>query len=344
MGPEIEKLAQMTPRTTAAQDFIKTAGWGTATQSLVAGDASNRRYDRLTQPDGTTAIFMDAPADKGEDVRPFVRIAKFLILNGLSAPRILAQDTENGFLIIEDLGDALFARLMVDTPDMTAPLYTAATDMLVALHNAPPLELPICNSDWLVSMTDLAFGWYAHDETAFAGFDALFRPLARRLDQAARVVILRDFHAENLLWLPDRKGVAQVGVLDFQDALLGHPAYDLVSILQDARRDVPPAIEADMIAHYTSVTGTKPDAFKNAYSVLGAQRNLRILGIFARLCLRDGKAHYVDYIPRVWGYLQRNLDHPDLAELATFLGKTLPYPSPDFLEDLKARCATHPTP
>ncbi len=344
MGPEIEMLAQMTSRITASQDFIKGAGWGKARQSLLAGDASNRRYDRLTNSDGTTAVLMDAPADKGEDARPFVRIAEFLIQNGLSAPRILAQDPENGFLLIEDLGDALFARLMVDAPDMTAPLYTAATNMLVALHKAAPLDLPVCDSDWLVGMTDLAFDWYAHDNPAFAEFDKFFRPLAQKLDQTVRVVILRDFHAENLLWLPDRPDVARVGVLDFQDALLGHPAYDLVSILQDARRDVAPETEAEMIAHYITETDTDPAAFRTAYAVLGAQRNLRILGIFVRLCLRDGKAQYVNYIPRVWGYLQRNLDRPDLADLAEFLGKTLPYPSPDFLEDLKARCATRPTP
>jgi aminoglycoside/choline kinase family phosphotransferase len=344
MDAEIEKLAQMTNRIIASQEFIKAAGWGQARQSLLAGDASNRRYDRLTEADGSTAIFMDAPPNKGEDVSPFVRIAGFLIQNGLSAPRILAQDPENGFLLIEDLGDALFARLMVDQPDMTAPLYTAATDMLVALHKAAPLELPICDSDWLVRMTDLVFDWYADDGAGFARFDALFRPLAQQLDHAPRVVILRDFHAENLLWLPERTGIARVGVLDFQDALLGHPAYDLVSILQDARRDVAPEIEAGMIARYSANTRTDAADFQTAYAILGVQRNLRILGIFARLCLRDGKAHYVDFIPRVWGYLQRNLEHPDLAELAQFLAETLPYPSPDFLEDLKARCATHPNP
>ena len=344
MDAEIEKLAQMTNRIIASQEFIKAAGWGQARQSLLAGDASNRRYDRLTAADGSTAIFMDAPPDKGEDVSPFVRIAGFLIQNGLSAPRILAQDPENGFLLIEDLGDALFARLMVDQPGMTAPLYTAATDMLVALHKAAPLELPICDSDWLVRMTDLVFDWYADDGAGFARFDTLFRPLAQQLDHVPRVVILRDFHAENLLWLPERTGIARVGVLDFQDALLGHPAYDLVSILQDARRDVAPEIETDMIARYSANTRTDAADFQTAYAILGVQRNLRILGIFARLCMRDGKAHYVDFIPRVWGYLQRNLEHPDLAELAQFLAKTLPYPSPDFLEDLKARCATHPDP
>jgi aminoglycoside/choline kinase family phosphotransferase len=135
-----------------------------------------------------------------------------------------------------------------------------------------------------------------------------------------------------------------VGLLDFQDALQGHPAYDLVSILQDARRDVTPQIEAAMIAHYIRHSGPDDAAFRSAYALLGLQRNLRILGIFARLCLRDGKAHYVDFVPRVWGYVQRNLDDPALAPLADVLRPALPAPTPDFLKDLKARCATPPMP
>lgn len=334
----------MNTRAKDAERFIDAAGWGDARRVFLAGDASNRRYDRLTKPDGTTAVFMDAPPDKGETVQPFITIAEFLIHNGLSAPQILMQDVARGFLLIEDLGDALFARLMADSPEMTEPLYAAAIDTLVQLHKAVPPDLPLCDSNWLVTMSDLPFDWYANNPDAFGQFDPLFRPLAAQFDAEASVVILRDFHAENLLWRQDHAGLARVGLLDFQDALVGHPAYDLVSILQDARRDVDPAIEAKMISRYLSQTGSAPVAFHSAYAVLGAQRNLRILGIFARLCLRDGKPHYIDYIPRVWGYLQRNLAHPDLAELAVFLNASLPYPSPEFLKDLKARCATHPTP
>lgn len=337
-------VAHMTNRTDAANHFIADAGWGDARRDLLAGDASNRRYDRLTRPDGGTAVFMDAPPDRGEDVRPFVAIATGLSAQGLSAPGIMAQDAENGFLLIEDLGNALFARLLADDPAMTAMLYTAATDTLISLHGSAPLDLPLCDSHWLVSATGMLFDWYATDASVGDGFNALFQPLAASLDAIPRVVILRDFHAENLLWLPDRAGVARVGLLDFQDALLGHPAYDLVSILQDARRDVAPEIEAEMISHYIRHTGADAEAFLRAYSLLGLQRNLRILGIFARLCLRDGKAQYVDLIPRVWGYVQRNLAHPDLAGIAAMLDPALPRPTPEFLKDLKARCATAPTP
>jgi len=337
-------VAQMIKRPDAATQFIAISGWGDAARHLLAGDASNRRYDRLTRPDGTTAVFMDAPPDRGEDVRPFVKVATELSLRGLSAPRILAQDTQNGFLLIEDLGDAVFGRLMVHDPAMTAMLYTAATDALVALHSAPTFALMTCDADWLVDATGLLFDWYTADGTLADAFNALFHPLAHALDRERRVVILRDFHAQNLIWLPDRTGIARVGLLDFQDALLGHPAYDLVSVLQDARRDVAPEIEAEMMAHYIRHTKADTEAFLRAYALLGLQRNLRILGIFARLCLRDGKAQYVDLIPRVWGYVQRNLAHPDLADIAAVLAPALPQPTPEFLEGLRTRCATPPTP
>lgn len=336
----------MTDRTDARKAFIDAKGWTDAAQLTIAGDASNRSYLRLTRPDGATSVLMDAPPDKGEDTAPFVRIAQYLNDQGLSAPRILAQDTQQGFLLIEDLGDALFARLMHDDPALQSPLYSAAIDALLALHRAPPLDLPVCDADWLTSMVAPVFEWYAPDldPTAATAFDAFFHPLAATLDPLTNVVILRDFHAENLLWLPDRKGVAKVGLLDFQDALIGHRAYDLVSILQDARRDVDPKTEEAMIARYLKSSAEAEESFRRAYALIGLQRNLRILGIFARLCLRDGKASYVDLIPRVWGYVTRNLDHPDLTALRSLLIETLPEPTPEFLAQLRAKCAKTPSP
>lgn len=336
----------MTDRASQAAEFIAQSGWGQSRGILLAGDASNRRYDRLTLPTGDTAIFMDAPPDRGEDVRPFVRIAEYLSAVGLSAPKVFGQNYNLGFLLIEDLGDRLFARLMADNPETENMLYRAASDVLIDLHAADPLSLPLCDAGWLTEMTAPAFEWYMGGATnqILLRFQEVFYPLAARLDAAKRVVILRDYHAENLLWLPDRDGTAKVGLLDFQDALLGHPAYDLVSILQDARRDVAPQLEAEMITHYLDKTGADEHEFRSAYALLGAQRNLRILGIFARLCLRDGKAHYVDLIPRVWGYVMRNLTHPSLAPLAALIETSLPYPNPDHLEHLKSQCATIPMP
>lgn len=334
----------MTQRADLAEEFIQSIGWAGAQRSIVAGDASNRRYDRLTQSDGNTAILMDAPPEKGEDVRPFVAMATYLLAQGISAPQIFAADPDKGFLLIEDLGNDLFARLMAQDPTRQTPLYQAATDLLIHLHAAPTFDLPVCNADWLTDMTAPVFEWYApqSDGAAQHQFQCIFHPLVQQLENASNVTILRDFHAENLLWLPHRDSVANVGVLDFQDALIGHPAYDLVSILQDARRDVPKETETQMIAHYIAQTGTDPTNFKSAYALLGAQRNLRILGIFARLCLQDGKAHYVDLIPRVWGYVMRNLADPALDPLAALITQTLPAPTPSFLEHMKSQCKTAP--
>lgn len=334
----------MTDRATLAQAFLATTGWIDAQRNVIAGDASNRRYDRLTRPDGSTVILMDAPPEKGEDVRPFVRIAEYLVAIGLSAPRIFEMDVENGFLLIEDLADALFARLMAQASDQQMPLYCAATDALVHLHRADPIALPACDATWLTEMSGIVFDWYAPSPEAAKQFGEVFAPLAAEVAAASAVPILRDFHAENLLWLPQRHGVAQVGLLDFQDALLGHPAYDLVSILQDARRDVPADIQTAVVSYYLAQSGADPAAFTRAYAILGAQRNLRILGIFARLGIRDGKPHYIDMIPRVWGYVLQNLNHPDLGGLAAFIHTHLPPPTPEHLEHLRRQCITTPAP
>lgn len=343
MEGQADRLANHMTRNKQMAAFVATTVWANAAQIFVAGDASNRKYTRLTQDNGATAILMDAPPEKGEDVRPFVRIAEYLSATGLSAPQIYAQETDTGFLIIEDLGDALFADLMAVDAAYERPLYHAATNALVHLHNAPVLDLPLCDPAWLEKTNAVIFEWYAPDTKpeAAQAFNDAFRPLAEILEHSKKVVILRDYHAQNLLWMPSRTGVANVGQLDFQDALLGHPAYDLVSILQDARRDVDPAIETEMIEIYLAETGTPHEEFLTAYAILGAQRNLCILGIFARLCRRDSKPHYVDLIPRVWEYVQRNLAHPALAPL----GKTLSLPQPtlSFLQALKDTCATSPS-
>ena len=228
-------------------------------------------------------------------------------------------------------------------------LYSCATDVLIALHETPPtIRLAPYSVPVMTDLAALAYEWYqgaSQTPEATADRGAFTREMAAALSEHAPdqdVLIQRDYHSENLLWLPDRAGPARVGLLDFQDAMLGHRAYDLVSLLQDARRDVPPAIETEMLARYITATGQNRAAFEAAYHVLGAQRNLRILGVFARLCLRDGKAHYVDLIPRVWGLLQRDLAHPALAGLAAIISDTLPLPVPALLNDLKEKCATLP--
>ncbi|MGJ8546156.1 MAG: aminoglycoside phosphotransferase family protein [Sulfitobacter sp.] len=337
-------MAELDQRAALAKTFVADAGWSGAAQSVVAGDASNRRYDRLRRTDGSSVILMDAPADKGEDIRPFVHVAEFLTGAGFSAPKIIAQDSVHGFLLIEDLGDDLFARVLERDPALEMPLYEAATDVLVALCRVAPPQLAPYDAATMVPLAGLAYHWYlgAGKDAAATElqreFEEIFKPLLAPLDGQATVLIQRDYHAENLLWLPEREGAARVGLLDFQDAMLGHPAYDMVSFLQDARRDVPAAVETAMKARFCTAMDTDPAEFERAYALLGAQRNLRILGVFARLCIRDGKAHYVDLIPRVWDHLQSNLAHPALAPLKVHVDAHLPAPTPEFLARLKALC------
>lgn len=339
----------MTDRGLLADGFIAGTSWAGAIRKPLAGDASNRRYERLFL-NGKTAVLMDAPHEKGEDIRPFIRIARYLSGLGLSAPTILAEDEQQGFLLLEDLGDDLFARVIPRQPDLERPLYEAATDVLIHLHKAaPPADLKAYDPAVMLDMAALAWRWYlggalAEDLASEQAFRTAFSPILQRYAGDTPVLIQRDYHAENLLWLSDRNGPARVGLLDFQDAMAGHPAYDLVSVLQDARRDVSPFIEDAMIARYVGATGQDDSAFRAAYAVLGAQRNLRILGVFGRLCLMGGKPHYIDLIPRVWNLLLRDLTHPALTPVAELITDALPAPTSEILKRLKDRCATIPKP
>lgn len=338
----------MPDRSQRLATFLERSGWGGIARTLVAGDASNRRYERLTRNDGISVILMDAPPDKGEDVRPFIHITNILRDARLSAPQIFAQDETNGFLLIEDFGDDVFARVMEAKPECEAPLYEASVDVLVHLHSTHAPDLPAYDAQVMTPLAALSYDWYqrgatgAVNEVAKAAFHAAFHAALAPLGAANKVLIQRDYHAENLIWLPDRKRAARVGLLDYQDAMLGHPAYDLVSITQDARRDVSTAMEQMMVTRYLEATGSEPDSFMAAYALLGAQRNLRILGVFARLSLSYGKPHYVDLIPRVWGYIQTNLSHPALSDIKPLIDADLPAPTPAILQTLKDQCATIP--
>ncbi|MBL6427991.1 MAG: phosphotransferase [Maritimibacter sp.] len=338
----------MTDRAAKIAAFLDGIGWGTATRRNLAGDASNRRYERLDL-NGTPAVLMDAPPDKGEDVRPFIRIGGHLKAIGLSPPEILAQDEELGFLLLEDLGDGLYARLLVADPSQELPLYLAATDALIDLHAAPLPSAPDYGPETMSDFACLATDWYAfgatgnRDTAATQTLRAAMLTAFGALPPWSPVLVLRDYHAENLLWLPARQGSARVGLLDFQDAGIGHPAYDLMSLARDARREVSPATFAAMMARYVDATGYDAEGFARACATVSAQRNLRILGVFARLSLHFGKAHYVDLIPRVWRNLQTDLSHPGLSELARSIGQLLPEPTPEILATLKAKCGTIPT-
>lgn len=329
-------------RADLATGFLNRAGWGTATRQHLAGDASDRRYERLNNA-GQSAVLMDAPPGQADDPAAFVLIANHLLSLGLSAPAILAQDLTQGFLLLEDLGDALFARVIAEDAQMERPYYLAATRVLTRLQSAPlpPGMANLSAAEWAEAAA-MALDWYRRaitgDEGDRAGFVAVLRDALETLADGPRVLILRDYHAENLLWLPRRQGLACVGLLDFQLAQMGQPAYDLVSLLQDARRDVGRDTVETAKRAFLAETGQPEADFAAAYAALGAQRALRILGIFARLCLRDAKPGYLRLVPRVWAQLQENLAHPALARLAQVCEAELPPPSEARLKRMEDQC------
>ena len=323
-------------RTASIDAFLAGAGWAGARRAPLAGDASARRYERVRDAD-RGAILMDVPPESGLTLAPFIAVTRWLRGHRLSAPEILAADEASGFLLLEDLGDDLFATLCAADPARVPELYGAAIDLLAHLQSLPPPA-----GDWtpppydmavLLREARLAVEWYLPAATGAptpadlaAEFDALAEAAFAPLLPGSTVPIYRDYHAENLVWLPRRSGHARIGLLDYQDMLIGHPAYDLVSLLEDARRDVAPELRTAMIARYRDRTGAEPEALDHAAHVLSAQRNLKILGLFTRLARRDGKPRYLGYLPRVWSYLASDLAHPALAPLAAWVCAELPPP------------------
>lgn len=338
------------------------AKWAKAGTHYLQGDASARAYARLHAADGERAVLMDSPrmpdgapirnglpysriAHLAEDVAPFVAIAGALSAAGLSVPRIHHADLDRGILLLEDFGDRVFGRELENGASQ-ADLWHAATDALGVLHRSPvPAAIPLANGtsytvprqdrDALAIEVELLPDWYwpalfGHPIPADARteFIAIWNAIFDKLLALPTGWVLRDYHSPNLMWLPEREGARRVGVIDFQDALVGPPAYDLVSLLQDARLDVPADLEAVMFAHYCERAMMDqprfdPAAFQFAYSALGAQRNTKILGIFARLARRDGKPGYLRHVPRLWRYLERDLAHPDLNSLRAWFDRHL---------------------
>ncbi len=298
-----------------APEFLASCGWEGAEILPLAGDASFRRYFRIVHGE-RTAVLMDAPPEH-EDVRPFVAVAEWLVDAGLTAPEILARDLERGLLLLGDFGDWRLREYLDDDPSRERELYETATDVLIHLHRHEPMPgLPPHGLDQWLEELKLFTDWYCptvglsvDSESYRAAWTEVLGPVAG--DGLGRVTVLRDYHAENVMLVKDREGVAHFGLLDFQDALAGHPAYDLASVLEDARRDVSPEIERLMLDRYLAATGNA-EAFERAYWALAAQRNTRILGVFTRLWKRDNKPHYTQFQPRMWGLLERDLVQPGL--------------------------------
>jgi aminoglycoside/choline kinase family phosphotransferase len=347
--------------------FLAAAGLGEATRTPLAGDASTRRYERLTTPSGTSLIFMDQPpavesAPCAPDATPaeraaagynalarlaagrvdaFVATAGWLREQGLSAPRILAADPARGLAVLEDLGDDLFARL-IEGGAPEGPLYEGAIEALARLHAVEPgprldydgVEWPLLDYDEtaLATADRLFVEWLPKlkpqlkfDDAAVAEWEAIWAPIRARGAAGAKVFCHRDYHAENLIWLPDRRGPARVGLLDFQDALKAHPAWDMSMLLHDARREVSPELEAAALARYFELRPEIDRAqFLADYHALGALNIVRIIGIFARLVTRDGKPRYAAFLPRLWRYLDRCLHDPQLAQLKGWMDAHVP--------------------
>jgi N-acetylmuramate 1-kinase len=345
----------------AATDFLNKAGWSAASASFLAGDASVRSYLRLRlgdkrallmdwerQPDGpplADGLPYSRIAHLAEDVGPFIAVAGALRQAGVPAPEIYAQDTTRGFLLIEDFGDFVLGKLVARSGEV-GTLYRPAVDLLVRLRRADILRdipiagerthrLPDYDKRALHAETALLLDWFLPfmnganvDQAARGEFAALWEAQFAWLATQDSGLVLRDFHSPNLLALKPGDPRGPLGVIDFQDAVIGHPAYDLVSLLQDARLTVPPDVEAALYAHYCTKAERNgdfdADAFARAYALLGAQRNTKILGIFTRLAVRDGKQAYLEHLPRVRAYLERDLQHPALAPLRAWYVRHLP--------------------
>lgn len=354
----------MTSHEDTIRAFLARAGWGDAQRANLAGDASTRRYERLAGPRGA-AVLMDwprapeAPVPSGQlsysqvahlavDCRPFVAVCEYLRGLGLSAPEIFARDIENGLLLLEDLGDALYGPA-IDSGvgpggETLDEMYRAAIDVLIALQSgeaprALPVgdgsmhEVPSFDDSVFRAEIDILLDWYfpvVLNREADAGlrqeYHALWSDIRPLIDAGPRTLFLRDFHSPNMLWLPKGAGATRVGLIDFQDALIGSRAYDLVSVLQDARKDVSAERETEMLAHYVARAGAElagfdEEEFRAAYAALGAERALRLIGLWPRLLKRDGKPHYMAHMPRTMAYLRRNLAHPSLGALKHWLDR-----------------------
>lgn len=327
----------MSERDHQIDNFLEQAGWQRARRQALKGDASSRRYIRLNR-DGDAAMLMDAPPPR-EKVAPFHDIGRLLSGLGFSTPAFLAVDLERGFLLLEDFGDRTFTNELADGQDETG-LYRLAIDTLIALHkrwdgqSAPGSEIaiPPYSDEILLEEVGRFSEWYLPEivgpEPAKA-LDAEFRALWQAVLPGARAVpdslVLRDYHVDNLMVLAERESIAACGLLDFQDAVIGPLTYDLMSLVCDVRRDVTPAVAQDALAHYLAAFPELPEeAFTKSFAVMSAQRNVKILGNFTRLLIRDGKPTYLQYIPRTWRLIEEALEHPALQELRAWFDETIP--------------------
>jgi len=323
-------------RAQALDTFIEKAGWNDAQRHPLQADASFRRYIRLSrahQSDTSRVMVMDAPPPK-EDVQPFIKVARHLTGMGFSAPTIIQDDVELGFLLLEDLGDDTFTNLLQQGTDETQ-LYASAIDTLAALHQHPKcndIQVAVYDENELLNEACLLVDWYFPEVNGLfctpeqkQSYQQAWSQVFSQLPKLPDTLVLRDFHVDNLMLL-DRTGAANCGLLDFQDALMGSPAYDVTSLLEDARRDIQPEFRLRMLDRYFQQhPHINQDDFMQWYRVLSAQRHAKIIGIFTRLYRRDNKATYLPHLERVIGLLSMHLQHEQLAPIARWLEKECPH-------------------
>ena len=315
----------MSPKSEQVMRFLSSQGWGGAKQCAVTGDLSDRRYTRLAKGERTAILMEDANI---EMVAQFAKIARWLLRAGLSAPRVFAEDFQQGLLLLEDFGEAKLTEIINAGTLAQRDLYKIAVDALLQVRGETLDGLEAPNAAALIDATRIADEWYPNVNTH--ELDEIRRalsPLLSELLTEPRSVAMRDFHADNVLWLERREGVQRLGLLDFQDAFLMHPAYDLMSLITDARINVPFEVKAATLSAYSVGSGEPKESLERAVAILGVQRNIRILGIFWRAAQRDGKRHHLPALPRVRAHLADCLAHPVFDTVRDRLDSALPLPA-----------------
>ncbi|MEK6215642.1 MAG: phosphotransferase [Boseongicola sp.] len=302
----------------------------------MAGDLSARKYARLTRPDGSRAILMDADPDLDPSTPAFLAMTDWLSARGLSVPEIFAAQADQGLLLLEDFGDEKLTVLIQRNPKLRPDYYRLAIEALIVVRSATPAALERPSAAQMAEATMVADQWYpGADQSELLQFRGVLEAALTDVLASKPTVSLRDFHTDNVIWLEGREGVRKVGILDYQDAIQTHPAYDLMSLLTDARVTVPRALRAEMIEHYAKRTNGAVEDVTLAVAVLGAQRNLRILGIFARAARRHGKTQHLNSLLRVYEYLSECLSHARFYGRCPDLRIMLPEPTAELIAGLQ---------
>ncbi len=325
-------MSDLSTRDQLRERFLLSSQWHKTKLEPLSGDASFRRYFRLRRDEKSSFLLMDAPPGK-EDLPSFLQVASYLRSLNLSAPEVFAADESTGFAIIEDFGEQTYTRLIEQGQDLES-LYQLAVDVLIELQQkveVSAIDRPPYDFNFLLQEALLLVDWYLPaltgkptDKETRRDYQNAWLSVFNAMPDYQPTLVLRDYHVDNLMILQNRTGLQRCGLLDFQDAVIGHPAYDLASLLEDARRDVASELADKMLARYRQSAIAAEAGFDDWYAVLATQRHAKVAGIFVRLCLRDGKPVYLPHIPRVMRMLDSHLEHPDLSPIKKWFDFYLP--------------------